>query len=894
MLKRTLFILFLIFQSAAALATHNRAGEITYRFLQGTTYEITILTCTKWSVEADRDTLDLDFGDGSPIEKVLRVNGPDGDNNGVPDGELVGNDIQRNLYVTTHTFPGPGSFILYTEDPNRNEGVVNIPNSVQVGFSISSMLTILAGDNSPNSSPVLNNPPKGDACFNKLYLYNPLAFDQDGDSLSYELVESTTFNNQVIGGYLFPDQVEPGADNEISINPVTGELIWDAPQLIGEYNVVIKINEWRNGFLIGYVKRDMQVNVLNCANDPPEVVDIPDTCVLANTVLSLSIASNDPDGDLVTLEAFGEPFDLNLSPAIFNQSIPGGNGAFNWATDCEHVRLEPYTVFLKATDDGSPVQLSNFSEFNIQVIAPPVLNPSATPMANMVQLEWDNSPCENATGYKVYRRIGSFGFVPDNCETGVPAFTGYEQIAMVNGWENSSYLDDNNVPFGNEVCYMIVACFEDGSESVASEEFCTMLEMGIPVITHVSVGLTDPIVGRDTLRWFPPLEIDTLMFTGPYSYRIYRADGFGNPQELIETTAETSSLDNGILQRTYSTLDTENQPNTFIVSFLNNGDSILSSNTASSIFLSISSSDNSLQLTWEENVPWINNYYQVFKDDGTGNFEFLANTTEQSFLDSGLVNGQEYCYFVRSIGGYDEVLIPDSLVNYSQQQCSRPFDSVAPCAPELSLEGDCELESFVFTWNNPNNSCADDVVQYNIYYSTTFEGEYELIHTTESAEDTVFYPEDFTDIIGCYKITALDSLLAGPNGQLGQNESVFSDSLCIESCPEYMLPNVISPNGDGVNDFFQPFPGYRFVESIDLTIFNRWGEPVFKTTDPDINWDGRHQEPLVEYFGTGSYYVSDGTYYYVCVVNQITLDGIVPVTLRGHFTMIREGNKRFE
>ncbi len=894
MLRKALSIIFVLLSVMSIYATHNRAGEITYRHLGGNNYEITILTCTRFEVEADRDTLELDFGDDSPLIKVLRVNGPDANGNGVPDGVFIGNDIQRNLYVVQHTYPGPGQYILYTEDPNRNEGVLNIPNSVQVGFSISSMLVIQSGTNGHNNSPILNNPPKGDACVNQLYLYNPLASDPDGDSLSYELVESTTFNNQVIGGYLFPDEVEPGPDNVLEINPVTGELTWDAAQLVGEYNVVIQINEWRNGDLVGFVKRDMQINALTCVNQPPIVADIADTCIVAGTVLSLGVTATDPNGDIVTLEAFGEPFDLNVSPAQFNQSIPGGIGALNWISDCEHVRLNPYVVFLKGTDNGQPVQLSNFNEFSIQIVAPPIENPSATPLGNMVQLDWDNSVCENATGYKVYRRIGSFGFVPDHCETGVPEFTGYELIANVEGWQNSEYLDADNVPFGNDVCYLIVTCFEDGSESIASEEFCTMLEMEVPVITHVSVGVTDVLVGEDTIRWYPPLELDTTMFTGPYSYEILRADGFGNPNVLLETTNPTTFLDVGPFERIYSNLDTETQANNYIINFFNDGNFIVSSNTASSVLLSITSSDNSLALSWTESVPWINNSYEIFRDDGSGTFEFLDSTTEMTYVDSGLVNGQEYCYFVRSIGAYDTPLIPDVLINYSQESCSRPFDSVPPCPPEISIEGECELENYVLTWNNPNNTCADDVVQYNVYYSPTLDGQLELVYTSESANDTVFVPEDFTNVIGCYVVTALDSLLAGPDGILNQNESVFSDTICIDSCPVYELPNVISPNGDGNNDVFTPFPGFRYIDSIDLTIFNRWGEPVYKTTNPEINWDGQHQDPLVEYFGSGAYFVPDGTYYYVCIVNQLTLQGIVPFTLTGSFTMFREGSKRFE
>lgn len=49
-------------------------------------------------------------------------------------------------------------------------------------------------------------------------------------------------------------------------------------------------------------------------------------------------------------------------------------------------------------------------------------------------------------------------------------------------------------------------------------------------------------------------------------------------------------------------------------------------------------------------------------------------------------------------------------------------------------------------------------------------------------------------------------------------------------------PNAFSPNGDGINDTYRPFSyGMEFYE---LYIYNRWGQLVFQTNDPDIGWDG--------------------------------------------------------
>jgi gliding motility-associated-like protein len=52
------------------------------------------------------------------------------------------------------------------------------------------------------------------------------------------------------------------------------------------------------------------------------------------------------------------------------------------------------------------------------------------------------------------------------------------------------------------------------------------------------------------------------------------------------------------------------------------------------------------------------------------------------------------------------------------------------------------------------------------------------------------------------------------------------------------IPNAFSPNGDGLNDVFQP--SMRGVTASDLKIFNRWGELIFQSTD-NTGWDGTYK-----------------------------------------------------
>jgi len=98
----------------------------------------------------------------------------------------------------------------------------------------------------------------------------------------------------------------------------------------------------------------------------------------------------------------------------------------------------------------------------------------------------------------------------------------------------------------------------------------------------------------------------------------------------------------------------------------------------------------------------------------------------------------------------------------------------------------------------------------------------------------------------------------------------------------YELPNVFTPDGDGRNDLFHPFP-YRYVRSIDIKIFSRWGLEVFTTTDPDINWNGNTDNTGKE--------LPEGVYYYICRVNEIFIDGDRSRELKGHIQLIRGGSK---
>lgn len=857
-----------------ALATHNRGGEITYRHLFGFTYEFTISTCTRDADNGavDRPELEISFGDGDK-ESVQRTSRT----------PVQGYDAQKNKYVITHTYSGPGSYFICVSDPNRNAGIINLggQQSENVSFAIQTNLIIpvfIAGDN--NSVTFDECPCPELACAGFPYCYNPNAVDPDGDSLAYELIEPFDDNCAPLPlgiTYTYPN----AHGGSISLDPLTGDFCWNNPSMIGEFNIAIRITEYRNGVKIGFVVRDVQITVISgCQNTPPVIDPIPDTCVLAGDSIRFPVNASDADGDVVTLSGAGLPFSLGVNPASFPSVTGTGSVAqtFNWTTDCSHIRAANYQVFFRAEDNGFP-ELSSTTSMNIKVIPPRVTGITTNPLGNTVTVGWDASACSSVEGYRIYRSINPGVLPVDNCCYNVDLSNfGFDLIQTISDPQSTSYVDNDNLAIGNNFCYVVTGLYDNGQlESCPSDTSCTTLRQDVPILTHVTVNSTNAVSGEDSIMWAKPRELDTASFLGPYLYKVYQSNGFTGANTLVHTSPSANFISLVDTIFVHNGIDTESDANNYFIELYRivggQEELIGSSNTGSSIFLSSSPRDNGVNLTWTERVPWLNSSYEVYRaDDFTGPYSLIGTTSVQAFTDSNLLNGEDYCYYVRSRGSYSISGIVNPILNRSQITCEIPTDLTPPCPPALTIEPDCEGMESRLTWNNPNNNCADDVTRYNVYFSSSEGGEFEVVGTVNSATDTTFTWSRNGSIAGCYYVTALDSIQYN-------NESDSSNVICVDNCPIYFLPNVFTPNGDGKNDLFIPLLPYKYIQDIDLVIYNRWGQEMFRTTDPMIRWDGINT-------ATGAP-VKDGVYYYICVVNTIRLSGIEPIELEGAFHVVR-------
>lgn len=910
----------IVFKTSFIYATHNRAGEIVIEQIgdcNNLTIKATVTTYTKASsTQADRDSLVICWGDGT-CEVIARINGSPGPPNGVPQGQYIGNDTKKNLYVAYHTYPGRATYVISMTDPNRNGGILNVnpPASDVVPFHIQTTYTFLNSQfQGCNSTPVLLQPPIDYGCVGQTFIHNPNAYDIDKDSLSYHLVVPLQGVGLEVPNYFYPDQISPAIDNKISLNPVTGDFVWSTPKLPGEYNIAMIIVEYRSGVPIDTMIRDMQIYIQTCDNIPPDIENVKDLCVIAGDKINFDVIATDKDVPFlqdVKLTALGGPFVVKYSPANFavspNFVKPPNIGKFSWQTTCEHISDQPYSIVFKAEDNylTATSGFSNLKTVLIKVVGPPPLNLDAQPSNNKVTLSWDNPySCDMAAddyfyGFTVWRRLGSNPFPIDTCTTGL-AGKGYTQIAFKQKTkEGQKYVfEDPNVEAGRNYCYRVVAEFAKLSaggnpynivESLASNESCVQINRDIPLLTNSDVKATSASNGKIEVRWSKPLakDLDTLMNPGPYRYQVLRSPGIGTNN--FTPVPAGNFIVNNFWQAVDTIFDDTDGLNTvttgytYKVQFYVKGEATALGETqaGSSIFLNVASSDKINVLTWNLNVPWQNYIYTIYRLNDQNVFDSIGYSLNTSYTDKNLINGLSYCYKVKSTGTYGIAGVLSPLINYSQETCGIPLDTVPPCPPTLAISNNCtdvgeptpeELFKNILTWQNIPGSCTNsqDAVKYKVYYrapgSATFEGIAEI----DSSSALLYIHKPTNGIAGCYYVTAIDSI---------GNESKPGNIVCVDNCPIYILPNTFTPNGDNHNDLFKPRIK-RFISSIDLSIFNRWGGIVYKSTNPDINWDGKDLQgkPLDE-----------GVYYYTCKVNPLIFENNLKTTepLSGYIHIIR-------
>ncbi len=199
-------------------------------------------------------------------------------------------------------------------------------------------------------------------------------------------------------------------------------------------------------------------------------------------------------------------------------------------------------------------------------------------------------------------------------------------------------------------------------------------------------------------------------------------------------------------------------------------------------------------------------------------------------------------------------LTADGAVSYQwipETWLSDPFIATPVCTPETSINyylnavdqfGCNQFDSLkIKVW--PNNG---PVIAGND--TTVCKGD-AVVLTVNQLTGVIWSPEDFLSCVECSQplcfpdtsIVYTVSVTDVNNCFLGTDTVVITvdDSCNVIIIPTMDMPSAFSPNNDGQNDIFKVLG--NGIEEVNLVIYNRWGQMVFRTTNKDIGWDGTYE-----------------------------------------------------
>jgi hypothetical protein len=307
-MKKILLSLMFATSLLPAGATHLRAGEIHVRqhaigsytvYVTIVIYTNTINTNVLFGGEDDW----LEFGDGT---KMLVP-----ETNNVPRPDL-GEGVATASFTVTHTYPASGSYLLSYTEPNRDNGILNMKESVSTRFYVETFITLHPLRLYRTPDPIM--PLSYHAPFLNELSYAMGCVDSTGSQVRYAFATPKKDRVTSVLSYRLPEN--------IWIDPYSGLITWDTKfngtSQQGEYLFAIRVSQRdQNNTLIGYMIRDFAF-VLDGAEETTEVMpddDVDDyggIFVPLNTSVELkTIASG--SASPVSFDVFSELQDLTVT-----------------------------------------------------------------------------------------------------------------------------------------------------------------------------------------------------------------------------------------------------------------------------------------------------------------------------------------------------------------------------------------------------------------------------------------------------------------------------------------------------------------------------------------------------------------------------------------------------
>lgn len=232
-------------------------------------------------------------------------------------------------------------------------------------------------------------------------------------------------------------------------------------------------------------------------------------------------------------------------------------------------------------------------------------------------------------------------------------------------------------------------------------------------------------------------------------------------------------------------------------------------------YVSVGFPDDRMETRWELiNAPRFNSVFTMQRSIvGSGNW-----------VDVGTIPKDEFTFTDKNIN--TDVTAFDYRVK-SQNLCGRDiFSDVHTNILLVGKKFNDDIYSSLLNWTR-YEGWANGISTYEVHRSTDFDPSF--LFTKDKGNDTTdSYSDGFENFSQRYRIRTFE------NG--GNQDTSWSNEVEIKFEPVLWVPNAFTPNDDGLNTKF--ITPYGSIKTFKLSIYDRWGELMFTTTDIDNNWDG--------------------------------------------------------
>ena len=862
--------------------SHIVGGDITYRYLGGTKYEITMHVFRNCAdvVEFDNpasigiyENGILKFNLQVLIHDTLYVNANPPDPCFIPPAGIC---VQQGTYIDTVALPNSiyGYDITY-QRCCRNTSVNNILNPGITGETVTTHIpstNIVLID----SSPKFNSLPPVFICVGTNFSYSFGATDSDGDSLVYNLCtpleggtninsipsppppppyDTIIWQNGFSATNPFPSQ------SGISFNQQNGNISF-IPTTQGMYSISVLISEYRNGIFLGSVRRDLELSIVVCGT----VASIPAQTLFCN---GLNVVFNNNSSNATHFS-----WDFGVSNLTTDTSTL-------FSPSYNYPDTGTYHVMLVATNSAyGTCKDTAYTTFYVE----PVLSPTIT--APQTICYYQNSLSFNVGGtYSGSAHINwNFGNHANptlsNMSTQVVSFDtgGVQNISVIisqfgcsdtltttaniikpfanaNVAQNSCTGDTVN--FNSSACIGSNFSWDFGVPNLATDTSTnsytsyTYSTYGDYTVTLISYQGNCTDTSKQVLHVFPLLKLPPPFIDAPQclNTNLYNFQSGG----IYSSAATFSWVFSGNPSINTSTLP---NPQVHFNAVGNHVVKVVVSEHGCSRF--------GEQIVRIFPVPTAN----FTTPDTIGCQSFLSTLQNQSIstipiknkwiVDNNLVDStsNNLVYFFNNSGVYSITLVVTDTNHCSDTAIKANYINVLPKPHAIAYVTPSQLEIL-----NPKVTFIDSTVNNHSTDFTFGDGQYSnaqsIIHTYS---DTGYYNWQLIvkNTYGCSDTT--------------------KGKIYIQGYVTFVAPNIFTPNGDGVNDIWYPIiKGDKLlISDFNLLIYNRWGTQVFETNDINFGWDGNVKD------GEAS---KDGVYFYTLFFSNAKTDA--KTSLKGFIQLIK-------